>query len=87
MQMAQFRYFQPMMSLPIIQEMALGDTMTQWANSAVLRKVQTKQPGKRKAYMAFTAEQSATIGKYASKHGNDTAVKKFKTPYSLYMYN
>ena len=26
----------------------------------------------------FTAEQRATIGKYASEHGNPTAVKKFK---------
>jgi len=26
---------------------------------------------------AFTAEQRTTIGKYASKHGNAAAVKKF----------
>ena len=34
-----------------------------------------KRPRKRKAFTAFTAEQRATIGKYASEHGNAAAVK------------
>ena len=40
-----------------------------------------KQNGResvRKAYTVFTAEQRATIGKYASEHGNPAAVKKVK---------
>jgi len=40
--------------------------------------VQAKQLRKRKAYTAFTALQKATIGKYASEHGNTASVKKFK---------
>ena len=81
MHIARFRSFQPTVSLPLVQEMALGDTMTQSANAAVLHKVQTKQPGKCKAHMAFTAEQRATLGKYTSKHRSEIAVKNFETPY------
>ena len=33
---------------------------------------------KRKAYTAFTAEQRAAIGKFASENGNAAAVEKFK---------
>ena len=58
--------------------MAFGDTVTQSANAAVLREVQAERPRKRKAYTVFTAEQRATIGKYASEHRNAAAVKKFK---------
>ena len=79
--MALFHYFQPTVSLPATQETALGDTVTQSANAAVLHEVRTKQPGKCKAYTAFTAEQRATIGKYASEHGNAAAVKKFKADF------
>ena len=61
------------------KETRFGDTVTQSANTAVLREVQqAKRPRKRKAYTAFTAEQRAAIGKYASEHGNAAAVKKFK---------
>ena len=63
------------MSLPITQEMALDDTVTLSANAAVLHEVQAKRPGKCKAYIAFTTEQRATVGKYASKHRNKTTVK------------
>ena len=79
--MALFRYFQPTASLPTTKETALGDTVTQSANTAVLREVQAKRPGKRKTYTAFTTEQRATIGKYASEHGNAAAVKKFKADF------
>ena len=34
-----------------------------------------------KAYTAFTAEQRATIGKYASEHSNLAAMKKFKADF------
>ena len=44
--------------------MALGYTITQSANAAVLHDVQAKRPGKRKAYRAFTTKQRATIGEY-----------------------
>ena len=59
--------------------MALNNTVPQSANVAVLHEVQAEQPRKRKPYTVFTAEQRATIGKYASEHGNTAAVKKFKT--------
>ena len=80
MQALQFLYFQPMVPLLIIQEMALSGTLTQLAKAAVLREVQAKRPGKCKAYTAFTAEHNATIGKYALEHGNKTVVKNFKLP-------
>ena len=67
--------------MPTAEEMALGDTMTQSANAAILREVQAKWLRKHKAYTAFTAEQRATIGKYASEHGNAGAVKKFKADF------
>ena len=79
--MALLRYFQAQASLPTAEETALGDTVIQSANAAVLREVQVKRPRKRKAYTAFTAEQRATIGKYASEHGNTAAVKKFKADF------
>ena len=78
---ALFRYFQATTSLPTAEETALGDTVTQSANAVVLREVQAKRPGKRKAYTAFTAEQRTTIGKYASERGNTAAVKKFKADF------
>ena len=71
-------YFQTQASLPTAEETTLSDTVTQSANAAVLHEVQVKRPRKRKAYTAFTAEQRATIGKYAFEHGNAAAVKKFK---------
>ena len=80
MQMAQFQYFQPTVSLPTIQEMELGDTVTQSPNSAVLCEVQAKQPGKCKACTTFTAERRATIQKYASEHGNEATVKNSRKP-------
>ena len=73
--------FQAQASLPIAEETALGDTVTQSANAAVLREVQVKRPRKRKAYTVFTAEQRATIGKYASEHGNAAAGKNFKADF------
>ena len=69
------------MSLPVIQEMALSETVTQLANAAVLREVQAKWPGNRKPYTVFTAEQRDAVGIYASEHRNKTAMKKFKTLY------
>ena len=62
--------------------MALGDTMTQSANAAVLHEVQAKRPGKCKTYTAFTTEQRAMFGKHASEHRNETAMKKFKALYN-----
>ena len=59
MQTAQFCSFQPTVSLPRNQEMVLDDTVTQWANAYVLRKVQAKRSGERKAYTVFTAEPRA----------------------------
>ena len=79
--MALLRYFQAQAFLPTAEETTLGDTVTQLANASVLREVQVKRPRKRKAYTAFTAEQRATIGKYASEHGNAAAVKKFKADF------
>ena len=76
--MALLHFFQVTASLPTAEETALGDTVTQSANGTVLREVQAEQPRKRKPYTSFTAEQRATIGKYASEHGNAAAVKKFK---------
>ena len=76
--MALLHYFQVTASLPTAKETALGDTVTQSANATVLREVQAERPRKHKPYTVFTAEQRATIGKYASEHGNAAAVKKFK---------
>ena len=76
--MALLHYFQVTASLPTAEDMTLGDTVTQSANAAVLRKVQAERQRKRKAYTVFTAEQRATIEKYASEQGNAAAVKKFK---------
>ena len=76
--MALLRYFQVTASLPTAEDTTLSDTVTQSANAAVLREVQPERPRKCKAYTVFTAEQRATIGKYASEHGNAAAVKKFK---------
>ena len=76
--MTLLRYFQVTSSLPTAKEAALGDTVTQSASVAVLCKVQAERPRKRKRYTVFTAEQRATIGKYASEDGNAAAVKKFK---------
>ena len=81
MVMALLRYFKAKASLPTAEETALGDTVTQLANTAVLREIQAKRPKKRKAYTMYTAEQRATIGKYASEHGNAAAVKKFKADF------
>ena len=81
--MALFRYFQPTTSLPTTKEMALGDTVTQSANVAILRKVQAKRSGECKTYTAFAAEQRATIGKYASEYGKAAAVKKFKADFEV----
>ena len=79
--MALLRYFQAQASLPTAEQTALSDTVTQSANAAVLREVQVERPRRRKAYTAFTAEQRATIGKFASEHGNAAAVKKFKADF------
>ena len=76
--MALLRYFQATTSLPTAKEMALGDTVTQSANAAVLHKLQAERPKKHKPYTVFTAEQRATIGKYTSEHGKAAAVKVFK---------
>ena len=40
--------------------------------------MQAEWPKKHEPYSVFTAEERATIGKYASKHGNAAVVKKFK---------
>ena len=68
--MALLCYFQVTAFLPTAEDTTLGDTVTQSANAAVLREVQAEWPRKRKAYTVFTAEQRATIGKYASEHRN-----------------
>ena len=73
-----YGYFQVTASLPTAEGMALGDTVTQSANAAVLREVQAERPRKCKPYTVFPAEQRATIGKYAFEHGNAAAVKKLK---------
>ena len=69
------------MPLTTAKETTLSDSVTQSANTAVLREVQAKRPRKRKAYTAYTAEQRATIGKYASEHENAAVVKKFKADF------
>ena len=81
--MALLKYFKT--SLPTPKETGIGEVATRAANSAV-SKVLAKQlqPGvlgekrKRKDYGVFTDEQRAAIGRYASEHGNNAAVKKFK---------
>ena len=52
--------------------------MRQSANASVLREVQAQRSRKHKPYTVCTAEERATIGKYASEHGNAAAVEKFK---------
>ena len=60
-------YFQPMASLPTAKHTSLGDNVGALANATVLQEVQAaQQPRKRKMYTSFTAEQIATIGKFAS---------------------
>ena len=70
--MALFRYFQP--TQPTARETDLKEAVVQAANAAVFQEIQntTDNTGtrKRKVYTAFTAEQRAAVGKYASKNGN-----------------
>ena len=68
--MALLRYFQVTAFLPTAEETAIGNTVTQSANAAVLREMQAEWLRKREPYTVSTAEQRATIEKYASEHGN-----------------
>jgi len=43
--MALLHYFQAMVSLPTAKKMALGDTVTELANAAILRENRCKQNG------------------------------------------
>ena len=70
--MALFRSFQP--TQPTARETDLKEAVVQAANAAVFQEIQNTmdKTGTRKckAYTAFTAEQRAAIGNYASEYGN-----------------
>ena len=91
--MALLKYFKSSSSLPSAKDTKIGETATKEANAAVSRVLAEKQPqqsssspapdrpkvtGKRK-YTSFSAEQRASIGRYAAEHSNAATVKKFKS--------
>ena len=89
--MALLKYFKSSSSLPSAKDTKVGETVTKEANAAVSRVLAEKQPsssspalnhpkgtGKRK-YTSFSAEQRASIGRYAAEHSNAATVKKFKS--------
>ena len=67
-----FRYFQP--TQPTARETDLGEAVVQATNAAVFQEIQNTTnktgAGKCKAHIAFSDEQTAAIGKYASENGN-----------------
>ena len=81
-------------SLPSAKDTGIGEAATKEANAAVSRvlPVTEKQPQPSSSVPAdrqkvkrentsFSAEQRASIGRYAAEHGNSAAVKKFKSDF------
>ena len=88
--MALLKYFSR--SLPTAEDTGIGEVATREANRAVTEEIrrseaaQTKPPRKRKAYIVFSSEQRAAMGKYAAENGNAAAVKKFKSDFDGQLY-
>ena len=91
--MALLKYFKSSSSLPSAKDTKIGETTTKEADAAISRVLAEKQPqqsssspapdrpkvtGKRK-YTSFSAEQKASIGRYAAEHSNAATVQKFKS--------
>ena len=86
--MALLRYFKSLNSLPSAKDTEIGENATKEANSAISRVLaeEQQQPGSssgrpqvnKRKYTSFSAEQRASIGRYAAEHSNAAAVKKFK---------
>ena len=75
-------------SLPSAKDPGIGEAATKEANAAVSRVQTEKQQQQsssvpadhlkiKRKYALFSAEQKASIRRYAAKHGNFFAVKKF----------
>ena len=79
-------------SLPSAKDTGIGEAATKEANAAVSRVLSEKQPQQsssvpadrpkvKRKYTSFSAEQRASIGRYAAEHSNSAAVKKFKSDF------
>ena len=77
--MSLLNYFQPSKGLPTTEQTGLPARVLREANEAVKEALNaTNVPKKRKYTTAFTAEDRAAIGRYASENSNAAAVKKFR---------
>ena len=86
--MALLKYFKSSSSLSSAEDTKIGETATKETNAAVSRVLTEKQPqqsssspapdrlkvtSKRK-YTSFSAEQRASIGRYATEHSNNSLI-------------
>ena len=81
--MALLKYFKSSSSLPSAKDTGIGEMATKEANvavSLVLAKKQSQQlssslrlvhPKVKRKYTSFSAEQRASIGRYAAEHGEE----------------
>ena len=82
--MSLLNYFQPSKGLPTTEQTGLPARVLREANEAVKEALNaTNVPKKRKYTTAFTAEDRAAIGRYASENGNAAAVKKFRATHNV----
>ena len=72
-------------SLPSVKDKGIGEAATKEANAAVSQVLSEKQPQQsssvpvdrpkvKRKYTSFSAEQRASIGRYAAEHINSAAV-------------
>ena len=74
----------PSKGLPTTEQTGLPARVLREANEAVKEALNaTNVPKKRKYTTAFTAEDRAAIGRYASENGNAAAVKKFRATHNV----
>ena len=82
--MSLLNYFQPSKGLPTTEQTGLPARVLREANEAVKEALNaTNVPKKRKYTTAFTAEDRAAIGRYASENGNAAVVKKFRATHNV----
>ena len=82
--MSLLNYFQPSKELPTMEQTGLPARVLREANEVVKEALSaTNVPKKKKYTTAFTAEDRAAIGRYASENGNAAAVKKFRAMHNV----
>ena len=95
MDMALLKFFsKSSSSLPSAKDTGIGEATIKEANGAVswVLPVTEKQPQQsssapadrqkvKRKYTSFSAEESASIGRYAAEHSNSATVKKFKSDF------